>query len=165
MIARRGGGINETFTVRKISAGVGVERVFPLHSPMYASIDVVRRGRVRRAKLYYLREAQRQEVADHGRPGEVTASKREVRGREDSRARFLCPPYLLTSHLFAVTMLCMPPSRHERLAWSSGHLLIGIDEVGRGPLAGPVVAAAVCFPIESSRHTRRPRLEAGARSR
>jgi len=42
--------------VRKISAGVGVERVFPLHSPMYASIDVVRRGRVRRAKLYYLRK-------------------------------------------------------------------------------------------------------------
>jgi len=56
VIARRGGGINETFTVRKISAGVGVERVFPLHSPMYASIDVVRRGRVRRAKLYYLRK-------------------------------------------------------------------------------------------------------------
>ena len=55
MIARRGGGINETFTVRTVSAGVGVERVFPLHSPMYASIDVLRRGRVRRAKLYYLR--------------------------------------------------------------------------------------------------------------
>jgi large subunit ribosomal protein L19 len=55
VIARRGGGVNETFTVRKISAGVGVERVFPLHSPMYAEIVVVRRGRVRRAKLYYLR--------------------------------------------------------------------------------------------------------------
>lgn len=55
VIARRGGGVNETFTVRKISAGVGVERVFPLHSPMYATIEVVRRGRVRRAKLYYLR--------------------------------------------------------------------------------------------------------------
>ncbi len=55
VIARRGGGVNETFTVRKISAGVGVERVFPLHSPMYAAIEVVRRGRVRRAKLYYLR--------------------------------------------------------------------------------------------------------------
>src|SRR5205085_6401003 len=55
VIARRGGGINETFTVRKISAGVGVERVFPLHSPMYSEIVVVRRGRVRRAKLYYLR--------------------------------------------------------------------------------------------------------------
>lgn len=55
VIARRGGGISETFTVRKVSAGVGVERVFPLHSPMWATIEVVRRGRVRRAKLYYLR--------------------------------------------------------------------------------------------------------------
>jgi large subunit ribosomal protein L19 len=54
-IAKRGGGINEMFTVRKVSAGVGVERIFPLHSPTVASIDVIRRGRVRRAKLYYLR--------------------------------------------------------------------------------------------------------------
>ena len=55
-IARTGGGINESFTVRKISFGEGVERVFPIHSPMIASIDVVRRGKVRRAKLYYLRD-------------------------------------------------------------------------------------------------------------
>lgn len=54
-VARKGGGIDETFTVRKISASVGVERIFPLHSPSIASIDMVRRGRVRRAKLYYLR--------------------------------------------------------------------------------------------------------------
>jgi large subunit ribosomal protein L19 len=54
-IARRGGGISETFTVRKISASVGVERIFPLHGPVIGSIEVVRRGRVRRAKLYYLR--------------------------------------------------------------------------------------------------------------
>jgi len=52
----KGGGINETFTVRKISNGVGVERIFPMHSPRLAKIEVLRRGRVRRAKLYYLRE-------------------------------------------------------------------------------------------------------------
>jgi len=54
-IARRGSGVSETFTVRKISNGVGVERIFPVHSPMLAEIVVLRRGRVRRAKLYYLR--------------------------------------------------------------------------------------------------------------
>lgn len=55
-IARKGGGVSETFTVRKISNGVGVERIFPLHSPMIGSLVVVRRGVVRRAKLYYLRD-------------------------------------------------------------------------------------------------------------
>jgi len=55
VIARKGGGIEETFTVRKISNGVGVERIFPLHSPMIANLNVVRRGKVRRAKLHYLR--------------------------------------------------------------------------------------------------------------
>src|ERR671931_1722791 len=56
VIRRRGGGLRETFTVRKVSFGVGVERTFPLHSPTIARIEVVSRGRVRRAKLYYLRE-------------------------------------------------------------------------------------------------------------
>ena len=55
VIARSGGGINENFTVRKMSYGEGVERVFPVYSPMIDSIKVVRRGKVRRAKLYYLR--------------------------------------------------------------------------------------------------------------
>ena len=55
-IARKGGGLNEAFTVRKISFGEGVERVFPIYSPLVDSIDVIRRGKVRRAKLYYLRE-------------------------------------------------------------------------------------------------------------
>jgi len=55
-IARSGGGINESFTVRKISYGEGVERVFPVFSPMLEGVEVVRRGKVRRAKLYYLRD-------------------------------------------------------------------------------------------------------------
>ena len=56
-IAKRGGGVSATFTVRKISNGIGVERIFPIHSPMLGDVHVVRRGRVRRAKLYYLRAA------------------------------------------------------------------------------------------------------------
>jgi large subunit ribosomal protein L19 len=72
-IARTGGGFNESFTVRKISYGEGVERVFPVHSPSIESIVVVRRGKVRRAKLYYLR----------GRRGKSAriAEKQEFRAR------------------------------------------------------------------------------------
>jgi large subunit ribosomal protein L19 len=55
VIQRRGSGVRETFTVRKISSGIGVERIFPLHSPNIKSIKVMKRGKVRRAKLYYLR--------------------------------------------------------------------------------------------------------------
>jgi large subunit ribosomal protein L19 len=54
-ISRKGGGASESFTVRKISSGIGVERIFPLHAPTVKGVEVVRRGRVRRAKLYYLR--------------------------------------------------------------------------------------------------------------
>ncbi len=56
VLARRGSGIRETFVVRKVSFGVGVERTFPLHSPSIESVEVLTRGRVRRAKLYYLRD-------------------------------------------------------------------------------------------------------------
>ena len=74
-IARSGGGINESFTVRKISYGEGVERVFPLYSPLVDSIKVVRRGKVRRAKLYYLRglrgkKARITEKQDHAEAAE-----------------------------------------------------------------------------------------------
>jgi len=56
VIAKRSGGINETFTVRRVSYGVGTEKTFPLHSPHVDKVDVIRAGKVRRAKLYYLRE-------------------------------------------------------------------------------------------------------------
>ena len=56
VIAKRGGGISETFTVRRISYGVGVEKTFPLHSPNVEKVETIRRGKVRRAKLYYLRD-------------------------------------------------------------------------------------------------------------
>jgi large subunit ribosomal protein L19 len=78
-IARSGGGLNESFTVRKISYGEGVERVFPVFSPSIDSIEVVRRGKVRRAKLYYLRgrrgkSARISEKQDRrGRPAEAEA--------------------------------------------------------------------------------------------
>ena len=86
-IARSGGGLNESFTVRKISYGEGVERVFPLYSPMIDSIKVLRRGKVRRAKLYYLRErrgksariAERSErrALNQGTPGVEHGASRE----------------------------------------------------------------------------------------
>ncbi|MCL1866178.1 MAG: 50S ribosomal protein L19 [Oscillospiraceae bacterium] len=56
VIAKKHGGINETFTVRRLSHGVGVERVFPLHAPSVEKVEIVRRGKIRRAKLYYLRD-------------------------------------------------------------------------------------------------------------
>ena len=79
-IARRNAGLNSSFTVRKISYGEGVERVFPLHSPRIESIEVVRRGRVRRAKLYYLRgrtgkRARIAEKQDRSRLQAVAAAK------------------------------------------------------------------------------------------
>ncbi|MGB0922024.1 MAG: 50S ribosomal protein L19 [Alphaproteobacteria bacterium] len=71
-IARKGGGINANFTVRKISYGEGVERVFPLYAPLVEEIEVLRRGRVRRAKLYYLRTRR-------GKSARI-AEKKTVRG-------------------------------------------------------------------------------------
>ncbi len=62
VIARRGGGLRETFMVRKISFGVGVERIFPIHAPVIESIEVIKRGDVRRAKLYYLRKKKGKEA-------------------------------------------------------------------------------------------------------
>ena len=69
VIARKGSGVAETFTVRRVSYGVGVERVFPIHSPNIKEVAVIRRGRVRRAKLYYLRD----------RVGKATKVKEQIR--------------------------------------------------------------------------------------
>lgn len=69
VIKRHGSGISETYTVRKISNGVGVERTFPLHTPRVAAIDIVRQGRVRRAKLYYLRNL-------HGKAARIPERRR-----------------------------------------------------------------------------------------
>lgn len=82
-IARSGAGINESFTVRKISYGEGVERVFPIYSPLIDSIKVVRRGKVRRAKLYYLRDrrgksariAEKQDTAEKSRKKGAAAAE------------------------------------------------------------------------------------------
>ncbi|GAB4317096.1 MAG: 50S ribosomal protein L19 [Candidatus Sumerlaeia bacterium] len=70
-IARKGAGARETFTVRRVSLGVGMERVFPIHSPRIESIQVVRRGKVRRAKLYYLRNLR-------GKKARITELRREM---------------------------------------------------------------------------------------
>lgn len=90
-IARSGGGINESFTVRKISFGEGVERVFPLVSPLIDSIEVLRKGRVRRAKLYYLRDLRgkgariAERTTGHGiEVQEVAVSKTERRRQKDA---------------------------------------------------------------------------------
>ena len=69
VIAKKHGGIAETFTVRRMSHGVGVERVFPLHSPTVAQVEIIRKGRVRRGKLYYLR----------GRVGKAAKVKEQIR--------------------------------------------------------------------------------------
>ncbi|MDP8956054.1 MAG: 50S ribosomal protein L19 [Actinomycetota bacterium] len=84
VIRRQGGGLRETFTARKISFGVGVERTFPLHSPTIAKIEVVTRGRVRRAKLYYLRERRGRKARIRERREPVAASTAAAEGGEEA---------------------------------------------------------------------------------
>ena len=83
-IARSGHGLNENFTVRKISYGEGVERVFPVHSPMVDSIKVVRRGKVRRAKLYYLR-------GRRGKAARILERQTRVGGGAETQAQAAAP--------------------------------------------------------------------------
>ncbi|GIU96415.1 MAG: hypothetical protein KatS3mg013_0218 [Actinomycetota bacterium] len=88
VIRRQGGGLRETFTVRKVSFGVGVERTFPVHAPVIARIEIVQRGRVRRAKLYYLRER-------HGK-------KARIRERRVDEAKLAAEEAALAERLEAV---------------------------------------------------------------
>ena len=88
VIRRQGGGLKETFTVRKISFGVGVERTFPLHSPSIARLEVVSRGRVRRAKLYYLRErrGKKARIRERRVEGQELEELRAFTAAEEARA-------------------------------------------------------------------------------
>ena len=88
-IARNGGGINESFTVRKISYGEGVERVFPIYSPMIDSIKVVRRGKVRRAKLYYLRDRRGKSarIAEKAETAAEKAARVEAKTAKKAKAK------------------------------------------------------------------------------
>jgi large subunit ribosomal protein L19 len=92
VISRRGGGLRESFTVRKMSFGVGVERTFPVHAPMMSKVEIVQHGKVRRAKLYYLRELtgrkakikeRRVAVPEEGAAATVTAENVEVAAPEE----------------------------------------------------------------------------------
>ncbi|WOI53235.1 50S ribosomal protein L19 [Parvularcula sp. LCG005] len=90
-IARSGRGLNESFTVRKISFGEGVERVFPVYSPLVEAIEVVRRGKVRRAKLYYLRtrrgkSARITEKVDNSRKGVEARAAKKSKGKKAKSA-------------------------------------------------------------------------------
>ena len=95
VISRRGGGLRESFTVRKVSFGVGVERTFPVHAPMMSKIEIVQHGKVRRAKLYYLRELtgrkakireRRVAIPEEGTAVAVTAEDVEVAPTEEAEA-------------------------------------------------------------------------------
>lgn len=92
-IARKGSGARETFTVRRVSLGVGMERVFPIHSPRIEHIEVIRHGKVRRAKLYYLRELRgkkaritelRREMGDTGQTAEQAEAPEQESGAEST---------------------------------------------------------------------------------
>jgi len=90
VIARQGSGIRETFTVRKISYGVGVERIFPVHAPVIEKIELVRKGEVRRAKLYYLRDLR-------GKAAKI----RERRGADDLETLYAAAPAVVAEEVAA----------------------------------------------------------------
>ena len=94
VIARQGSGVSETFTVRKISYGVGVERIFPVHAPVIEKIELVRKGEVRRAKLYYLRDLR-------GKAAKI----RERRGADDLETLYAAAPEVVSESVVAGEVL------------------------------------------------------------
>ena len=135
VIARRSGGARETFTVRKISGGIGVERIFPLHSPIIDRIEVERKGAVRRAKLYYLRGRK-------GKAARITRSRR-TRARSAS-GRDPRPPGRSVRGARPPARSLHPGSRASVAGLPRGSR--ASTRPGRGSLAGPVVAGAVILP-------------------
>ena len=97
VIARQGSGIRETFTVRKISYGVGVERIFPVHAPVIERIELVRKGEVRRAKLYYLRDLR-------GKAAKI----RERRGADDLETLYAAAPDVVAEETVAPAVIEAP---------------------------------------------------------
>lgn len=222
VIRMAGAGARETFTVRKMSFGVGVERTFPLHSPKIAKLEVVRHGRVRRAKLYYLRD----KVGKAARIPEALRRSQRLSTRLDTRVTFGWPFFYLicmqggpgmanmtssvsasqvAGELASATFEEIPAlvehyredprqqvikaceralKRHDKelaerervndmyeLMHELGGdgVVVGVDEVGRGSVAGPLTVCAVCLPMEprvwgindSKAHARAPRVALG----
>ena len=119
-IGRSGGGLNESFTVRKISYGEGVERVFPVMSPMIDSIKVVRRGKVRRAKLYYLRNLR-------GKSARIVEKKRPRRRRR--RVIFVSSGFRRKARGSARAFLLRQPSLRGALATKQSSLAAKSDRL------------------------------------
>ena len=107
VIARQGSGIRETFTVRKISYGVGVERIFPVHAPVIEKIELVRKGEVRRAKLYYLRDLR-------GKAAKI----RERRGADDLETLYAAAPAVVAEEV-AAPVVAESPAIEEAVVESA----------------------------------------------
>jgi len=107
VIARQGSGIRETFTVRKISYGVGVERIFPVHAPVIEKIELVRKGEVRRAKLYYLRDLR-------GKAAKI----RERRGADDLETLYAAAPSVVAEEV-AAPVVAESPAVEEAVVESA----------------------------------------------
>ena len=165
VIKRQGSGVRETFTVRKQSFGVGVERTFPLHSPKIEKIEVAAIGDVNRAKLYYLRgRVGKKARVRERREGQRLSSADAVRRRRAAarRRRAACRPSgLLRARRRRKPPRSSPRNRARRLLRFDRQLglrfVAGVDEAGRGCLAGPLVVAGVLLDYECLRdHRVRP---------